>query len=95
MTIVLLIMLGAMFGVSIQAKNYEAPTLTKYIREMDAITQWGISKATFIRARKKGLPFVRLGAYVCYKPEDLEAHFSRPRSWRAATPQGEEGQDAA
>lgn len=56
--------------------------LTEYIREKDVLEQWPMSKATLIRARKKGLPFVRLGCFVCYKPEDLEAHFCKPRSWK-------------
>jgi len=60
-------------------------TLTKYIREKDVLAEWPMSKATLIRARKKGLPFVRLGAFVCYKPEDLEAHFCRERSWKTTT----------
>lgn len=60
--------------------------LTEYIREMDVLEQWPLSKATLIRARKSGLPFVRLGAFVCYRPEDLEAHFCRPRSWKAQEP---------
>lgn len=55
--------------------------LTEFIREKDVLKQWPMSKATLIRARKKGLPFVRLGAFVCYRPEDLEAHFCQPRSW--------------
>lgn len=62
--------------------------LTEYIREKDVLEQWPMSKATLIRARKKGLPFVRLGAFVCYRPADLEAHFCRPRSWATATPEG-------
>ncbi len=95
MSIILLLMLGAMLGITVAGLNYEAPTLPKYIREMDAIKQWGISKATFIRARKKGLPFVRLGAFVCYLPSDLEKFFCQPRTWKAATPKGKEGQDAA
>lgn len=64
--------------------------LTKYIREMDVLEEWPMSKATLIRARNNGLPFVRLGAFVCYKPEDLEAYFCQPRSWKAATPDAEE-----
>ncbi|HMM80484.1 MAG TPA: hypothetical protein PKC65_10725 [Pyrinomonadaceae bacterium] len=68
--------------------------LTEYIREIDVLEVWPMSKATLIRARKKGLPFVRLGAYVCYKPEDLEAFFSKPRSWKApAEPNKREGRD--
>lgn len=55
--------------------------LPEFIREKDVLEQWPMSKATLIRARKKGLPFFRLGAYVCYRPEDLEAHFCKPRSW--------------
>jgi hypothetical protein len=62
--------------------------LTEYIREKDVLDQWPMSKATLIRARKKGLPFVRLGCFVCYKPADLEAYFCQPRSWEAATPKG-------
>lgn len=62
--------------------------LTEYIREKDVLEQWPMSKATLIRARQKGLKFVRLGAFVCYKPADLEAHFCEPRSWKAATPKG-------
>jgi hypothetical protein len=62
--------------------------LTEYIREKDVLEQWPMSKATLIRARQKGLPFVRLGAFVCYKPADLEAHFCQPRSWKAVTPKG-------
>ncbi|QQS33998.1 MAG: hypothetical protein IPM50_05325 [Acidobacteriota bacterium] len=58
--------------------------LKEYIREKDVIEQWPMSKATLIRARKKGLPFVRLGAFVCYRPEDLEAYFCRPRTWKAS-----------
>jgi hypothetical protein len=57
--------------------------LTQYIREIEVLEQWPISKATLIRARKKGLPFVRLGAFVCYKPEDLERHFCQPRNWKS------------
>ncbi len=57
--------------------------LTQYIREIDVLEQWPMSKATLIRARKNGLPFVRLGVFVCYKPEDLEAHFCTPRSWKS------------
>jgi len=56
--------------------------LTEYIREKDVLEQWPMSKATLIRARKKGLPFVRLGAFVCYRPEELERFFCQPRSWR-------------
>lgn len=59
--------------------------LTEYIREKDVLEQWPMSKATLIRARKKGLPFVRLGAFVCYRPEDLEAHFCTPRTRKADT----------
>lgn len=55
--------------------------LTEFIREIDVLEQWPLSKATLIRARRNGLPFVRLGAFVCYRPEDLEAHFCRPRTW--------------
>jgi len=62
--------------------------LTEYIREIDVLEQWPMSKATLIRARKKGLPFVRLGAYVCYRSEDLEAHFCQPRSWKTAGANG-------
>lgn len=62
--------------------------LTEYIREMDVLEQWPMSKATLIRARKNGLPFVRLGCFVCYKPEDLESHFCKPRSWKAAASKG-------
>ena len=56
--------------------------LSEYIKEKDVLNQWPMSKATLIRARKKGLPFVRLGAFVCYRPEDLEAYFCQPRSWQ-------------
>lgn len=59
--------------------------LSAFIREKDVLEQWPMSKATLIRARKNGLPFVRLGAFVCYKPADLEAHFCQPRSWKAAS----------
>ncbi len=91
MSIVLLMMFGVMVGITVVGASYEAPTLTKYIREMDAIRQWGISKATFIRARKNGLPFVRLGAFVCYLPSDLEKFFCQPRSWKSkSTSRGEE-----
>ncbi len=65
--------------------------LTKFIKEMDVLKEWPMSKATLIRARKKGLPFVRLGAYVCYKPEDLEAHFSKPRNWSGGESQSKGG----
>lgn len=58
--------------------------LTEFIREVDVLKQWPLSKATLIRARKKGLPFVRLGAYVCYRPADLESFFCQPRSWKQA-----------
>jgi hypothetical protein len=56
--------------------------LTKFVKEMDVLAEWPMSKATLIRARKNGLPFARLGAYVCYRPEDLEAWFCQPRPWR-------------
>lgn len=59
--------------------------LTEYIREKDVLEQWPMSKATMIRARKDGLKFVRLGCFVCYKPEDLEEYFSKPRSLKADT----------
>lgn len=65
--------------------------LTEFIREIDVLQQWPMSKATLIRARKAGLPFVRLGAYVCYRPEDLEAHFCRPRTWAAKKAAGKGG----
>lgn len=91
MLILFLMMLTAtILGAAVASANYEAPLLPKYIREMDAIKQWGISKASFIRARKKGLPFVRLGAYVCYRPEDLESYFCNSRSWQVTTPNGRE-----
>ena len=64
--------------------------LTEYIREIDVLAEWPMSKATLIRARKKGLPFVRLGAFVCYEPSALEAHFCQPRSWNVAKPKGKE-----
>lgn len=90
MIIYCLLMLGVMLGITIAAGDYAPPTLPRFIRERDVIAQWGVSKATLIRARKKGLPFVRLGAYICYKPSDLEAHFCQPRSWNAANPKGTE-----
>ncbi|MEO7675076.1 MAG: hypothetical protein ABIU09_13470 [Pyrinomonadaceae bacterium] len=62
--------------------------LTEYIREKDVLEIWPMSKATLIRARKNGLQFVRLGAYVCYKPADLEEHFCQPRSWKAGNIEG-------
>lgn len=65
--------------------------LSEYIREQDVLKQWPLSKSTLIRARKKGLPFVRLGAYVCYRPQDLEAHFCQPRSWKAASTEANGG----
>lgn len=64
--------------------------LTKYIREIDVLEEWPMSKATLIRARKKGLPFIRLGAFVCYKIQDLESYFCTPRSWKAAPPKRKE-----
>ena len=67
--------------------------LTEYIREKDVLKLWPMSKATLIRARKKGLPFVRLGAFVCYEPKILEEYFCQPRSWKAATPKGKEASD--
>lgn len=84
---ILLMMICLMPGIIVSGNEYEAPVLTKFIREVDAIKQWGISKATFIRARKKGLKFYRHGAFICYKPEELEAHFCQPRSWKAITPE--------
>ncbi len=66
--------------------------LTEYIREKDVLDQWPMSKATMIRERKKGLPFVRLGAYVCYDVKILEDWFGRPRSWKANTAEGKEGE---
>ncbi|MBK7803727.1 MAG: hypothetical protein IPJ55_13880 [Chloracidobacterium sp.] len=62
--------------------------LTKYIKEIDVLNEWPMSKATLIRARKRGLPFVRLGAFVCYRPEDLEAHFCQPRTWKSGNAEG-------
>lgn len=56
--------------------------LTRYVKESEVLAEWPMSKATLIRARKRGLPFVRLGAYVCYRPEDLEQWFCKPRPWR-------------
>lgn len=66
--------------------------LPEFIRERDVLEQWPMSKATLIRARKKGLPFVRLGAFVCYRPEDLEAHFCQPRTWAREKPATAEDQ---
>lgn len=65
--------------------------LTEFIREKDVLEQWPMSKATLIRARKRGLPFVRLGAYVCYRPEDLETFFCKPRSWKSESAESKEG----
>jgi hypothetical protein len=59
-------------------------SLTQFIKEKDVLEQWPLSKATLIRARKNGLPFYRIGAFVCYRPEDLEAFFCKPRSWKSA-----------
>ncbi len=84
-------MLGVLLGITVAGASYVAPTLPQYIREMDVIKQWGISKATLIRRRKEGLPFVRIGAYICYKPDDLVAEFCQPRSWKANTAEGKEG----
>ena len=87
MFIAVLMILGIFTGfagaVAVSSTDYQPPMLPKYIREMDAIKQWGISKATFIRARKKGLPFVRHGAYVAYLVSDLQAHFCTPRTWKS------------
>lgn len=69
--------------------------LPEFIREKDVLEQWPMSKSTLIRARKKGLQFVRLGAFVCYKPEDLEAYFCKPRSWKAAMPKSGKVEDEA
>jgi len=49
--------------------------LTEFIKEMDVVNEWPISKATLQRARKRGLPFYRIGAFVCYRPKDLEDFF--------------------
>jgi hypothetical protein len=67
-----------------KGRNRSLMKLTEFIREKDVLDQWPMSKATLIRARKKGLPFVRLGAFVCYRPEELEKFFCQPRS----TPKG-------
>lgn len=56
--------------------------LTKFVKEMDVVRQWPLSKATLIRARRRGLKFYRIGAYVCYKAEDLEEFFCQARSWK-------------
>lgn len=64
--------------------------LTKFIREMDVLKQWPLSRSTLIRARKNGLPFNRIGAFVCYLPADLEAYFCRPRSWQVTESKGKE-----
>lgn len=64
-----------------------AAKLKEFIREIDVLKQWPFSKATLIRARKNGLPFVRLGAFVCYRPQDLEEYFCQPRHWKQ-TPDG-------
>ena len=65
--------------------------LTEYMREKDVLKVWPFSKSTLIRARHNGLEFVRLGAFVCYKPEDLEAYFCQPRSRIAAALKGTGG----
>lgn len=69
--------------------------LPEYIKEKEVLEQWPMSKATLIRARKRGLPFVRLGAFVCYRPEDLEAYFCQPRSWNVQKVQGMEVEENA
>lgn len=58
--------------------------LPEFIKEIDVLQEWPMSKATLIRARKRGLPFVRLGAFICYKPSDLEDFFCQPRSWKTS-----------
>ncbi len=69
--------------------------LPDYVKEKDVLKQWPMSKSTLIRARKSGLPFVRLGAFVCYRPEDLEAYFCQPRSWNVQKGQGMEVEENA
>lgn len=65
--------------------------LTKFIKEMEVVKTWPLSKSTLIRARKRGLKFYRIGAYVCYKPEDLESFFVEARSWSAGESQSKGG----
>jgi len=66
--------------------------LREYIREMDVVKEWPLSRTTLFRARQKGLPFVRIGGCVCYKPEDLEAFFCQPRCWgNSNNPKSKEG----
>ena len=73
-----------LFAEDVSTQTMEIPfiKLSEFIREKDVLKQWPMSKATLIRARKKGLPFVRLGAFVCYRPEDLEDFFCQPRTWK-------------
>lgn len=56
-------------------KKYTPPKLTEVITQKEVLSQWPISKATLYRARKEGLPFVVMGAHVCYRPQDLNAYF--------------------
>ncbi|MGB7069075.1 MAG: hypothetical protein WBD22_06235 [Pyrinomonadaceae bacterium] len=64
--------------------------LSSWIREIDVLEQWSMSRATLARARKKGLEFARHGAFVVYRPQDLEEFFCKPRNWgKADARQGE------
>lgn len=54
----------------------------EFEKEIDIVKSGFLSRATLNRARHKGLTFYRIGAYVCYRKEDLANWFCQPRSWK-------------
>jgi hypothetical protein len=60
----------------------------EFVKEIDIVNSGFLSRATLNRARHAGLKFYRIGAYICYRREDLGAWFCKPRSWKTATPKG-------
>ena len=58
--------------------------LTEFITEKEVLERWPLSRATLFRARRGGLPFTRIGAFVCYRPDDLNKWFGRMRSWASS-----------
>ena len=56
----------------------------EFEKEIDIVKSGFLSRATLNRARHKGLKFYRIGAFICYKKEDLSDWFCQPRSWKGS-----------
>ena len=80
-------------SLQIERKNLAEPELETLLteREYAHITKRSVASVRRDRLLRQGCPFVKLGALVRYRPEDVRAHLARSLRRTTVTNPSDEG----